>query len=103
MVSVSDNSSARRHHLMPTYVVERYVPRSTANELRSDGERVTQAAQGLSCAEKSTVSYLSSIYMPDDEVSFCLFSGDSVDSIAASFERAQIAFDRILEAEVLKP
>jgi len=41
--------------------------------------------------------------MPDDEVSFCLFSGDSVDSIAASFERAQIAFDRILEAEVLKP
>jgi len=88
---------------MPTYVVERYVPRSTANELRSEGERVTQAARGLSSAEEGAVAYLSSIYMPADEVSFCLFNSDSADSIAACFERAQIAFDRILEAEVLEP
>jgi len=103
MVSVSDISPARRHHLMPTYVVERYVSRSTASDLRSEGERVTRASKELKGAEDSSVAYLSSIYMPADEVSFCLFSGDSADSIAASFERAQIAFDRILEAEVLKP
>ena len=88
---------------MPTYVVERYVPRSTANDLRSEGERVTQAAQGLSGAEKSAVAYLRSIYMPDDEVSFCLFNGSSAAAIAAGFEQAQISFDRILEAEVLEP
>jgi Protein of unknown function (DUF4242) len=88
---------------MPTYVVERYVPRSTANDLRSEGARVTQAAKGLSGTEKRSVAYLSSIYMPDDEVSFCLFSSDSADSIEAGFEKAQIAFDRILEAEVLEP
>jgi hypothetical protein len=88
---------------MPTFVVERYVPQSTASELRSEGERVTQAATGLSGSERSTVAYLSSIYMPADEVSFCLFSSDSADSIAACFEKAQIAFDRILEAEVLVP
>lgn len=88
---------------MPTYVVERYVPQSTANALRLEGEQVTQAARGLSDSEKSAVSYLSSIYMPDDEVSFCLFNGDSADSIAACFQQAQIAFDRILKAEVLEP
>ena len=103
MVSVSDSSPARRHHLMPTYVVERYVSRSTSSDLRSEGEKVTQAAKELTGAEKSGVAYLSSIYMPDDEVSFCLFSGDSADSIAACFEQAQVAFDRILEAEVLEP
>lgn len=63
---------------------------------------MTRAAKDLSGAG-DTVAYLSSIYMPDDEVSFCLFSGDSVGSIAACFEKAQIAFDRILEAEVLEP
>jgi hypothetical protein len=103
MVSVSDSSPALRRHLMPTYVVERYVSRSTPNHLRSEGKRVTQAAKELSGAESSKVAYLSSIYMPDDEVSFCLFSGDSADSIAACFEYAQVAFDRILEAEVLEP
>jgi len=103
MVTVSDSSPARRHHLMPTFAVERYVPRSTASGLLAEGERVTQAAKKLSDPEKSAVAYLSSIYMPGDEVSFCLFNSDSADSIAAGFEQAQIAFDRILEAEVLKP
>lgn len=88
---------------MPTYVVERYVSRSTASELRSEGEKVTQAGKELKGDEKSAVAYLSSIYMPDDEVSFCLFSGDSADSVAACFEQAQVAFDRILEAEVMEP
>lgn len=88
---------------MPTYVVERYVPRSTADNLRAEAARVTQAAEVPGDGKTSSVSYLSSIYMPDDEVSFCLFSGESVDSIAACFEKAQIAFDRILAAEVLVP
>jgi hypothetical protein len=88
---------------MPTFVVERYVPRSTAGDLRAEGQRVAQAAQALSGDADSAVAYLSSIYMPDDEVSFCLFNSDSADSISASFEHAQIAFDRILEAEVLEP
>ena len=88
---------------MPTYVVERYVSRSTASELRSEGEKVTQVGQELKGDEKNAIAYLSSIYMPDDEVSLCLFSGDSADSVAACFERAQIAFDRILEAEVMEP
>jgi hypothetical protein len=70
--------------------------------LRSEGERVTRAAKDLGGAA-SAVAYLRSVYMPEDEVSFCLFSGDSTGLIAACFEKAQIAFDRILEAEVLEP
>jgi len=88
---------------MPTYVVERYVPRSTSGNLRSEGEKVAQAARELTGADTESVAYLSSVYIPDDEVSFCLFDGSSAETIAACFEQAQVAFDRVLEAEVLKP
>jgi hypothetical protein len=88
---------------MPTYVVERYVPRSTASDLRSEGERVAQAARELNGSEKSEVVYLRSIYMPDDEVSFCLFNSTSAEAVAEGFNQAQVAFDRVLEAELLEP
>jgi hypothetical protein len=67
------------------------------------GERVTAAVQEADGYEEAEVAYLRSIYMPDDEVSFCLFRSPSAEAVAAGFTRAQIAFDRILEAEVLEP
>jgi hypothetical protein len=88
---------------MRTYVVERYVPRPTMNELRSEGERVTRAARQADGFENTEVVYLRSIYMPDDEVSFCLFHSPSAEAVVAGFNDAQIAFDRILEVEVLEP
>ena len=81
---------------MPTYVVERYVPRSTSGNLCSEGEKVAQAARDLTGANSESVTYLSSVYIPDDEISFCLFDGGSTETIAACFEQAQVAFDRIL-------
>jgi hypothetical protein len=53
--------------------------------------------------EGAEVVYLRSIYIPDDEVSFCLFRSPSAEAIAEGFTRAQIAFERVLEAEVLEP
>jgi hypothetical protein len=88
---------------MPTFVVERYVPRSTAGDLRSEGERVARAAQEQKGSDKSEVVYLHSIYLPDDEVSFCLFHSNSAEAVAEGFTLAQVAFDRVLEAELLEP
>lgn len=82
---------------MRTFVVERYVPRPTFRSLPSECARVTSASEG------SEVVYLRSIYLPDDEVSFCLFSGPSADAIVDGLNRANIAFERVLEAEVLEP
>ncbi|MGC9973774.1 MAG: nickel-binding protein [Gaiellaceae bacterium] len=88
---------------MPTYIVERYVPRSTASDLRSEGERIAQAAQELAESGQSETVYVRSIYMPDDEISFCLLNSSSIDTVAECFSQAKVAFDRILEAEVLEP
>jgi hypothetical protein len=88
---------------MRTFVVERYVPRPTVSDLRSEGERVTAAMRELEGFEGAEVVYLRSIYIPDDEVSFCLFRSPSAEAIAEGFTRAQIAFERVLEAEVLEP
>jgi hypothetical protein len=90
---------------MQTFVVERYVPRIRSEELRSDCERVCQALREATGAEEglSEVLYLHSVYVPDDEVSFCLYRSHSAESIADGFDRANVAFDRILQAEVLEP
>jgi hypothetical protein len=88
---------------MRTFVVERYVPRPTVNDLRTDGARVSAAVSEAQEFEGAIVEYLRSIYMPDDEVSFCLFRSPSAEAITAGFIRAQIAFERVLEAEVLEP
>jgi hypothetical protein len=88
---------------MRTFVVERYVPRPTVSDLRTQGERVTAAVRELEGFEGAEVVYLRSIYIPDDEVSFCLFRSPSAEAIAEGFTRAQIAFERVLEAEVLEP
>ncbi len=49
------------------------------------------------------VTYLRSIYLPDDEVGFCLFRSPSAEAIVDGLNRAQIAFERVLEAELLEP
>jgi hypothetical protein len=88
---------------MRTFVVERYVPRPTVSALRTEGELVTAAVRELDGFEETEVVYLRSIYMPDDEVSFCLFRSPSAEAIAEGFNHAQIAFERVLEAEVHEP
>jgi hypothetical protein len=88
---------------MRTYVVERYVPRPTVGELRAEGARISEIVRELEGFEDAEVVYLRSIYVPDDEVSFCLFRSPSAETVAEGFNRAEVAFDRILEAEVLEP
>jgi len=88
---------------MRTFVVERYVPHPTVSDLLTEGKRVTTAVRESEGFEATEIVYLRSIYMPDDEVSFCLFRGPSAEAIAEGFNRAQITFERVLEAEVLEP
>jgi hypothetical protein len=88
---------------MRTYVVERYVPRQPILDLRADGERVTAAVREANGHEQTEIVYLRSIYVPDDEVSFCLFRSPSAEALVEGLNRAQLAFERVLEAEVVEP
>jgi len=73
------------------------------NDLSSEGIRISSVVSELDGFEDVEVTYLRSIYVPDDEVSFCLFRSPSAEAVAEGFERANVAYDRILEAEVLEP
>ena len=78
---------------MSEFIVEVYVPRSTA--LGTAGVREA-------CAEHtrsgSPVRYLRAILVPEDETCFLLFDADSPDAVRAVITRAAVPFERISAA-----
>ena len=87
---------------MPTYIVERYWPGVTKERL----------AQAIARSEKVIVlmnqggipiRYLRSTLVPGDEVVFSLYDGPSAEAIREANERAQVPFDRIVEAIDVEP
>ena len=82
---------------MPTYLVERYLPRTTPELLAASALRALQAAERMSAAG-TPVRYLHSIYLPRDEMWFCLFEAGSAHAVAESNEVAGIPYERITEA-----
>jgi hypothetical protein len=84
------------------FVVERYLPGLVGGELEQALERVERAARQLN-AEGAPVRYLGSTIVLEDEACFCQFEARSKDVIAAVNRRAQIPFDRIVEAVAVSP
>jgi hypothetical protein len=75
-----------------TYLVERYWPGLTREKLDEAALRLREAAVG------EPVVYLGSIFVPGDEMSFCLFRGPSEAAVARVNERAGVAFERVVES-----
>jgi hypothetical protein len=82
---------------MPTYLVERYLPGVSADEVLAAAGRAKETT-ALMAEEGDTVRYLRSTFLPTEESCFCLFEGPSEDLVRTANERAQIPFDRIVEA-----
>lgn len=82
---------------MPTYLVERYLPGVSADEVLAAAGRAKETT-ALMAEEGDTVRYLRSTFLPTEESCFCLFEGASEDLVRTANERAQIPFDRIVEA-----
>ena len=79
------------------YVAECFWPGVGDAELRALDERARASATEL-VAEGRPVRYLGSLLMRTDEVVLCLFGGEE-DAVRAAAGRAQVPFDRIVEAE----
>jgi hypothetical protein len=79
------------------YVAECFWPGVGEVELCALDERARASAAELA-GEGRPVRYLGSLLMRDDEVVLCLFAGQA-DAVRAAAERAQVPFDRIVEAE----
>ncbi len=82
---------------MTKYVVERYLPGITPEQLTAAAGSAKQATAAMT-QEGTPVRYLRSTFIPGEEKCFCLFEGPSADAVKTANERAQIPYDRIVEA-----
>jgi hypothetical protein len=82
---------------MPEFLVELYVPRTDAANTGTGAERARQAAEELS-RQGTTIRYLRSIFVPDDETCFHLYKASSVEVVRQVESRAGLRFERISEA-----
>lgn len=82
---------------MPSYIVERYVPGLTPVQVVAAATRVKRASARLT-EEGVRVRYLRSTYVPEDETCFDLFEGRDEAAVRKANERADVSFERIVEA-----
>lgn len=79
------------------YLVERYLPGLTSEEMLAALERA--GAESARMAEAGIpVRYLGSILIAGEEACLCYFEGPSADSVAETNERAQAPFTRVTAA-----
>jgi hypothetical protein len=84
------------------YVVERYVPGVSSAELERALvalRRTTREMRGGG----TSIRYLGSTIVPDDEACFCEFEAPSQAAVAEANRRAGVAFDRIVPAVAVSP
>jgi Protein of unknown function (DUF4242) len=79
------------------YLVEWYQPALSAARLEETAHEIDRSAAELS-KEGTAVSLLLTLFMPDDEVAFCLFAAGSPASVEQACRRAALPFDRISRA-----
>ena len=83
---------------MPKYMVERYLPRITKEQLVAAAARAKSTTAQMT-SEGTPVRYLRSIFVPGEDKCFCLFDGPSADVVEKANERARVPFERVVEAE----
>ncbi|HYY78550.1 MAG TPA: nickel-binding protein [Actinomycetes bacterium] len=87
---------------MGTYMVERYLPGVSEQELHLAIGRVKAVAAQMQ-AEGVAVRYLGSTFAPEDQCCFCLFAGPSSAAVREANERAAFPHARIVPAVRIPP
>jgi hypothetical protein len=79
------------------YLAEWYQSAMTEERLEQTARRIGRSTAELS-AKGSPVRVLVTLFMPDDEVVFCLFAAGSPTLVEQACRRADIPFSRITRA-----
>jgi hypothetical protein len=79
------------------YLVERYLPGATPDDVLDAAARVASATAELA-ADGIPVRYLGSSFVPGEETCFCEFEAPSSQAVEWANERAGVAFAQILPA-----
>ncbi len=80
----------------PRYLVEWYRPGLTGELLEQTASTIDRCTADLS-AEGTRVDLLLTLFVPADEVAFCLFAAGSPTSVEQACRRARLPFTRIAE------
>lgn len=84
-------------HLMARFIVEHYLPGSTAIEREADVERIHEARAVLS---GDGAVFVSSVIVDTDEMCMHLFDADAAATVVAAHERVGLECDRIVEVRM---
>jgi hypothetical protein len=79
------------------FLVELYLPSHGADAAAATAARARAAADELA-GQGAPVRYLRMLYVPDDETCFLLYEAASAELAGEASQRAQIAYERVLEA-----
>ena len=75
---------------MPRYLVERYLPDATPDQLQRDSAR-------LAATNGGALRYLGSTFVPEDESYFAWFESESAEAVRAACEAVGVKFARVVE------
>lgn len=84
---------------MPRYLAELYLPKAGPGDLEKAAARACTAAEEMSRAG-STVRYLRSIFVPEDETWFLLYEAPSAAAVLEAGAHAGISIERVADAVV---
>ncbi len=82
---------------MPKYMVERHLPGITGDQLSAAAARA-KATTAEMTDEGTPVRYLRSTFVPGEEKCYCLFEGPSADVVEQANKRADVPYERVVEA-----
>jgi hypothetical protein len=80
-----------------TYILELFRPRASSDTLEQMAERVCASADAAREAG-ADVRYLRTLFLPEDETCFFVFSAPSSESVRRACEHAGIASGRVVAA-----
>jgi hypothetical protein len=82
---------------MSKFLVERYLPALTPEQLGAAAS-AAKATTASMRNEGTPVRYLRSTFIPGEDKCYCLFEGPSADIVKTANERAQLPYERIVDA-----
>lgn len=82
---------------MAKYIVERHLPGITPDQLEAAAGRAKATSVAMS-DEGTPVRYLRSTFLPAEEKCYCLFEGSSADAVEEAQRRADIPYQRVVDA-----
>src|SRR5215218_8398274 len=82
---------------MKTFIVERYLPGWSAEQLEAVTAKLAAATAG------TTLRYHGSMLVPSEESCFCHFEGETADEVRRVCDLAEIPYRRIVETKTIPP